>query len=131
LLDRFPPHLIAAASLFVPALGCGLFLLSGPEATGLLILATICIGFSAGAEFDIAAFLMARYFGMRDYARVFGLHLGLVTVIAGLAPALFGHLFTVFGTYNPVLFYCLGCAIVGPLVMLTLGSAPLYRKALA
>jgi MFS family permease len=131
LLDRFPPHLIAAASLFVPALGCALFLLSGPEATGLLILATICIGFSAGAEFDIAAFLMARYFGMRDYARIFGLHLGLVTVIAGLAPALFGHLFTVFGTYNPVLFYCLGCAIVGPLVMLTLGSAPLYRKALA
>lgn len=128
LLDRFPPHLIAAASLFVPALGCALFLFSGPEATGLLILATICIGFSAGAEFDIAAFLMARYFGLRDYARIFGLHLGLVTVIAGLAPALFGHLFTVFGTYNPVLFYCLGCAIVGPLVMLTLGSAPLYRN---
>lgn len=131
LLDRFPPQLIAAASLFVPALGCALFLLSGPEATGLLILATVCIGFSAGAEFDIAAFLMARYFGLRDYARIFGLHLGLVTVIAGLAPAFFGHLFTVFGTYNPVLFYCLGCAIVGPTVMLTLGSGPLYRKALA
>lgn len=131
LLDRFPPHLIAAVSLFVPALGCALFLFSGPEATGLLILATVCIGFSAGAEFDIAAFLMARYFGLHDYARIFGLHLGLVTVIAGLAPALFGHLFTVFGTYNPVLFYCLGCAIIGPLVMLTLGSTPLYRKALA
>lgn len=131
LLDRFAPHRVAAASLFVPALGCLLFLVSGPEAIGALVLATICIGFSAGAEFDIAAFLMARYFGLRDYARIFGLHLGLVTVIAGLAPALFGHVFSVFGNYNPVLFYCLACAVIGPLVMLTLGSAPVYRKALA
>lgn len=131
LLDRFPPHLIAAASLFVPALGCLLFMFSGPQATGMLVLATVCIGFSAGAEFDIAAFLMARYFGLRDYARIFGLHLGLVTVISGLAPALFGHLFSVFGNYNPVLFYCLAAAVIGPLVMLTLGSTPLYRKALA
>ena len=131
LLDRFAPHLVAAASLAVPALGCLLFLLSGPSATAALVLATVCIGFSAGAEFDIAAFLMARYFGLRDYARIFGLHLGLVTVIAGLAPAVFGYLFTVFGNYNPVLFYCLACAVVAPLVMLTLGSSPLYRKALA
>lgn len=128
LLDRFPAHLIAAASLCVPALGCLLFMFTGAQATGVLVLATVCIGFSAGAEFDIAAFLIARYFGLRDYARIFGLHLGLVTVISGLAPALFGHLFTLFGNYNPVLFYCLGCAVVAPLVMLTLGSAPLYRK---
>ncbi|TDV72607.1 MFS transporter [Pseudomonas sp. LP_7_YM] len=128
LLDRFPPHLIAAASLCVPAVGCLLFMFTGPQAIGVLVLATVCIGFSAGAEFDIAAFLIARYFGLRDYARIFGLHLGLVTVISGLAPAMFGHLFTLFGNYNPVLFYCLGCAVVAPLVMLTLGSAPLYRK---
>ncbi|WP_296261244.1 MULTISPECIES: MFS transporter [unclassified Pseudomonas] len=128
LLDRFPPHLIAAASLCVPALGCLLFMFSGPQAIGVLVLATVCIGFSAGAEFDIAAFLIARYFGLRDYARIFGLHLGLVTIISGLAPAMFGHLFTLFGNYNPVLLYCLGCAVVAPLVMLTLGSAPLYRK---
>lgn len=128
LLDRFAPHVIAAASLCVPALGCLLFMFSGPEAIGLLVLATICIGFSAGAEFDIAAFLIARYFGLRDYARIFGLHLGLVTVISGLAPAMFGHLFTVFGNYNPVLFYCLACAVIAPLVMLTLGSVPLYRS---
>lgn len=131
LLDRFPPHLVAAASLCTPALGCLLFMSSGPETTGLLVLATVCIGFSAGAEFDIAAFLIARYFGLRDYARIFGLHLGLVTVIAGLAPAMFGHLFTLFGNYNPVLFYCLACAVIAPLVMLTLGAAPLYRKASA
>ncbi|MGH8416906.1 MAG: MFS transporter [Pseudomonas sp.] len=128
LLDRFAPHVIAAASLCVPALGCLLFMFSGPEAIGLLVLATICIGFSAGAEFDIAAFMIARYFGLRDYARIFGLHLGLVTVISGLAPALFGHLFTLFGNYSPVLFYCLGCAVIAPLVMLTLGSVPLYRS---
>jgi len=128
LLDRFQPNLVAAACLFIPAIGCVLFMVSGPSATGSLLLATICIGVSAGAEFDIAAFLIARYFGMRDYARIFGLHLGLVTVISGLAPAFFGHLYSVFGTYSPVLLYFLGCAVIGPLVMLTLSTATVYRK---
>ncbi|MFJ3483199.1 MFS transporter [Pseudomonas sp. NPDC090202] len=128
LLDRFAPHLVAAASLCVPAIGCLLFLFSGPESIGVLVLATVCIGFSAGAEFDIAAFLIARFFGLRDYARIFGLHLGLVTVISGLAPAMFGHLFTLFGTYDPVLFYCLACAVIAPAVMLTLGSRPLFSE---
>ncbi|MDB5982185.1 MAG: Permease of the major facilitator superfamily [Pseudomonas sp.] len=128
LLDRFQPNLVAAVCLFIPALGCVLFMVSGPSATGSLLLATICIGVSAGAEFDIAAFLIARYFGLRDYARIFGLHLGLVTVISGLAPAFFGHLYSVFGSYSPVLLYCLGAALIGPLVMLTLSSATVYRK---
>ncbi|MDB6141460.1 MAG: Permease of the major facilitator superfamily [Pseudomonas sp.] len=128
LLDRFQPNLVAAACLFMPAVGCVLFMVSGPSATGSLLLATICIGVSAGAEFDIAAFLIARYFGLRDYARIFGLHLGLVTVIGGLAPAFFGHLYSVFGTYSPVLLYCLGSALIGPLVMLSLSAATVYRK---
>jgi MFS family permease len=128
LLDRFQPNLVAAACLFIPAVGCVLFMVSGPTATGSLLLATICIGVSAGAEFDIAAFLIARYFGLRDYARIFGLHLGLVTVISGLAPAFFGHLYSVFGTYSPVLLYCLCSAVIGPLVMLTLSAATVHRK---
>ncbi len=128
LLDRFQPNLVAAACLFIPALGCVLFMVSGPGATGSLLLATMCIGVSAGAEFDIAAFLIARYFGLRDYARIFGLHLGLVTVISGLAPAFFGHLYSVFGSYSPVLLYCLVCAVIGPLVMLSLSTAAVYRK---
>lgn len=130
LLDHYPPILVSAAALFTPAIGCAVLLSTGPEATVLLVFAIICIGFSAGAEFDIAAFLMARYFGMRDYARIFGLHLGLVTIVAGLSPALFGYVYSLHGNYDPVVFYALVAAVGAALTLLSLRSAPAYHPGL-
>lgn len=127
LLDRYSPTLVAAVSLALPAIGCVIFLVGGTQSMGLLVLATLTIGCSAGAEFDLAAFLMARFFGLRDYARIFGLHLGLVTVISGLMPVFFGHLYDTYGNYSPVLLYCLGCAIVGPLILIGLKTTSLFN----
>ncbi|TKA89683.1 MFS transporter [Halopseudomonas bauzanensis] len=129
LLDHYPPIIISATALLTPAIGCFILLATGPESTALLVLATVCIGVSAGAEFDIAAFLMARYFGMRDYARIFGLHLGLVTIVAGLAPAFFGYIHSVYGNYDPVIAYSLVAAVIASVTLLTLRSAAAYRPA--
>ncbi|WP_313054260.1 MFS transporter [Pseudomonas lopnurensis] len=124
LLDRYPPMLVAAASLALPALGCAILLFSDSQNPALLIFAVLTIGASAGAEFDLAAYLMARYFGLRDYARIFGLHLGLITVISGMVPMLFGYLFDLYGSYSAVLAGCLSCAIVGPVTLLWLRMGP-------
>jgi MFS family permease len=121
LLDRYPPTWVASISLALPAVGCAI-LLGGTSNPAWLVLAIICIGASAGAEFDLAAFLMARYFGLRDYARIFGLHLGLITIISAGMPVLFGHLYDLYGNYSAVLVSCLICAIVGPLALLSSGS---------
>jgi fucose permease len=126
LLDRYSPSLVAAVSLALPALGCAIFLFGGAQSTPLLVLATLCIGASAGAEFDLAAFLMARYFGLKDYARIFGLHLCLITVVSGLVPMLFGHLYDVYGSYSAVLVCCLCCAIIGPTLLLWLKMEPAF-----
>lgn len=85
LLDRLWPPGVAGAALALPALGCLIFL-SGSNEIALMALAAFLVGFGAGAEMDIAAFLVARYFGLREYGRLFGVHLGLVTVAAALAP---------------------------------------------
>ena len=90
------------------------------------MLATLCIGASAGAEFDLAAFLMARYFGLKDYARIFGLHLCLITIVSGLVPMLFGHLYDLYGSYSAVLVCCFCCAIVGPTILLWLRMEPKF-----
>ncbi|MNP32939.1 hypothetical protein D3C76_1261450 [compost metagenome] len=90
------------------------------------MLATLCIGASAGAEFDLAAFLMARYFGLKDYARIFGLHLCLITIVSGLVPMLFGHLYDVYGSYSAVLVCCFCCAIIGPSILLWLKMEPAF-----
>jgi predicted MFS family arabinose efflux permease len=125
LLDRYPPILVAAVSLALPAIGCAIFLFGGVQSMALLVFATLCIGASAGAEFDLAAFLMARYFGLREYARIFGLHLALVTIVSGLMPVLFGRLYDAYQGYSAVLLCCLACSIIGPLTLLWLRPAAL------
>jgi len=127
LLDRYSPSLVAAVSLALPALGCAIFFFGGSQHVPLLMLATLCIGASAGAEFDLATFLMARYFGLKDYARIFGLHLCLITIVSGLVPMLFGHLFDVYGSYSAVLVSCFFCAIIGPIILLWLRMEPAFQ----
>jgi predicted MFS family arabinose efflux permease len=127
LLDRYSPSLVAAVSLALPALGCAIFFFGGSQHVPLLMLATLCIGASAGAEFDLAAFLMARYFGLKDYARIFGLHLCLITIVSGLVPMLFGYLFDVYGSYSAVLVSCFFCAIIGPIILLWLRMEPAFQ----
>lgn len=127
LLDRYSPSLVAAISLALPAVGCAIFLFADVQNVPLLVLATLTIGASAGAEFDLAAFLMARYFGLKDYARIFGLHIGLITIASGLVPMFFGYLFELYGGYSAVLTSCLVFAIVGPSILLCLRMEPAYR----
>lgn len=126
LLDRYSPSVVSAVSLALPALGCAIFLFGGTQNIPLLVLATLCIGASAGAEFDLAAFLMARYFGLKDYARIFGLHLCLITIVSGLVPMLFGYLYDVYGSYTAVLVCCFCCAIIGPTILLWLRMEPAF-----
>lgn len=126
LLDRYSPSIVSAVSLLLPALGCAIFYFSAGQSLPLLVLATLCIGASAGAEFDLAAFLMARYFGLKDYARIFGLHLCLITIVSGLVPMLFGHLYDVYGSYSAVLVCCFCCAIIGPTILLWLKMEPAF-----
>lgn len=127
LLDRLWPPAVAAFSLALPAIGCLIYLGSTIE-FGPLLLAAVLVGFGAGAEFDIAAFLVARYFGLREYGRLFGVHQGLNTVASALAPLLFALLLSRTGTYSAMLMYCLVCSLVGPLLLLTLGRVPRFAS---
>jgi len=128
LLDRFWPPAIAAFSLALPAVGYLIYLQGSTELLP-LFLAAICVGFGAGAEFDIAAFLIARYFGLRDYGRLFGFHQGLLTVASALAPLLFAGLLSHTGSYSAMLVYSLACSIIGPALLMTLGKVPRYAVA--
>jgi MFS family permease len=130
LIDRLWAPGVSALALLMPAFACLIFAYAEP---GLLwfTVATLLVGIGAGAEFDIAAFLIARYFGMRDYGRLFGVHLGLVTAGAAAAPLLFGQLFEISGGYAGMLGFCFVCFLAGPLLLLTLGGYPLFRQGAA
>lgn len=126
LVDRFWAPGVAALALALPAIGCVLFYTAGSD-VALLVAATMMIGIGSGAEFDIAAFLVARYFGMREYGRLFGVHLGLVTAGAAASPLLFALLYRSSGSYSAMLACCLACFVIGPALLLTLGRYPVLK----
>lgn len=128
LLDRLWPPGVAACSLMLPAVGCMIYL-GGSSDFQVLLFAAMLVGFGAGAEFDIAAFLVARYFGLREYGRLFGVHQGLNTVASALAPLLFAFMLSRAGDYSAMLVYCMACCLIGPVLLLALGRAPRFQHA--
>ena len=82
------------------------------------------------AEFDIAAYLVSRYFGLLDYGRLFGLHLGVVTIGSIVAPFVFSSLLRSTGGYGAMLMVCAACCVIGPGLLLTLGRYPVLQTRL-
>lgn len=123
LLDRLRPAYVAGAALALPALGCFLFI-TGGNAALLLTVASFLVGFGAGAEFDIAAFLVARYFGVREYGRLFGLHLGFVTAAAAAGPLIVAALYGFSESYVTTLYYSFACFAAGAALIVILGKPP-------
>ncbi|MDO9147318.1 MAG: MFS transporter [Hydrogenophaga sp.] len=128
LVDRFWAPGVAAVALSLPALGCLLLGIGSADDTIWLIAGVMLVGIGAGAEFDVAAFLVSRYFGMREYGRLFGIHLGLITLASTLAPWLFGQLYRSTGTYQATLMICGPVFLIGGLSLLALGRYPIFDR---
>jgi MFS family permease len=125
LLDRLRAPGVAAAAPMLPALGCLLLLRADSHtAVATLMIATALCGAGFGAEFDIAAYLMSRLFGLRDYGRLFGLHLAFATIGSALAPFGFAALLRSTGGYGAMLALCAAACVRGPALLLTPGRLP-------
>jgi MFS family permease len=122
LIDKFPAQPIAAICFAVPALGCYLLMDGGH---GPAQIAVILVGVALGAELDLIAFFTSRYFGMKNYGRIYGWQYVFYTFGAGVSPFVFGKAFDTYKSYDPVLIAsAIGLVIAGGL-MLTL---PKYGK---
>ncbi|HEX7873826.1 MAG TPA: MFS transporter [Sphingobium sp.] len=81
-LDRVQPHLVAIATLGLPAIGY-FVLASHVTSFGVLAAGIAVIGFAQGAESDVGAYLISRRFDMKN----FSLLLSLLTMMIGLGTA--------------------------------------------
>jgi MFS family permease len=127
LVDRLWAPAVAAVLLACPAAAA--LALNLVDLTPLL--AAVCavlIGLAAGAEVDLLAFLTARYFGLRRYGSIYAITFVFFSVSAGLAPATFGLVYDLTGSYAPALQAAVGGCLLGALAMLTLGSYPTFSS---
>lgn len=123
LLDRFKASYIALYLFSGSAAGI-LFLWMGMGGNW-AFLAALLIGVGMGAEGDIMAYLVGRYYGLRAYGEIYGYVLAIYTVGAMVGPIIMGAAFDRTGSYSLILFIFFIATLLGSSLMTQLGP---YRK---
>lgn len=120
LLDRYWAPAVALVILLLPGISCWL-LAHGPLSPSTAVAAIVLIGFAVGVEYDLMAFFVARYFGMRSYTQIYAVLYGCFAFGAGTGPAIFGWSFDKTGSYATVLMASFAVLVLGALSFLALG----------
>jgi MFS family permease len=102
LLDSTRTGRIAAAFFFTSAIGLALLALGGTHQT-LLVAGAILIGMGLGADAELSAFFVGRYFGLKAYATIFGVAIGCLLIGDAFGPLMFGLSYDLLGSYVPAL----------------------------
>jgi MFS family permease len=122
LMDRYFAPYVAAAILLFPTVGVTLLALDASGATALI--AAVCIGLAAGAELDVVAVLITRYFGTLAYAENYGWQYAAWTFGSGTAVITTNVVYDQFGSHTPALWAYVAMFVVSALMVLRLGSYP-------
>lgn len=97
-------------------------LAAGPIEAGVVYM--FFIGVALGAEGDILAYFCTRYFGLREYAKLYGCLFGLMNCGAMLTPIVFGYLYDIQGSYTSALWVAVAALLVSTGLVATLGRYP-------
>ena len=116
LLDRLWAPIVGAIVMMPTAIACWLL-----EAQTMPALAAAFIGLAGGAEFDLMAYILVKYFGMRHYGKIYAWQWASFTIAAGVGPLLLGRIYDATGTYAAALAAAAIAMLIAPLLLFTLG----------
>jgi len=119
LMDKIFAIYIAVVFLVVPMAGIGI-LLSGASKSWLIV-AVVVIGLLIGAEFDMMAFLVSRYFGIRAFGVLYGFMLMFVEAANAVGMLLMGWCFQLKHSYTPMLWIFEVLLAVAVVLMFSMG----------
>jgi MFS family permease len=123
LVDRVAPLAVAAMLTALPAAGCAL-LVWGDVTLAVAVAAVVLLGLQQGAEVDLLAFFVARYFGMRTYASIFGSLIMVMAFSTAAGVASWGAVHDATGNYDIALVGSVAAFVLGALCFLALGRVP-------
>jgi MFS family permease len=129
LMDRFFAPYVAIAFLIGP-IG-GLLLFANSTSPAAAVTAALLIGLAAGAEVDVIAYMIGRYFGTRAYATLYGVLYSAWTLGSGFGPKLFAIVFERTGSYSPGLLAAAVLMTLSCLLLWRLGPYPRLQPAAA
>ncbi|CAN5261386.1 MFS transporter [soil metagenome] len=99
LIDRFWAPAVAFAMNMLPAAGCVALAMSDGSPTMVFVCAAL-VGLGQGAENDLVAFMIARYFGLRNYSAIYGLTIIPMGAFVAVIGSFIGWSFDKFGHYD-------------------------------
>ena len=126
LLDRYFAPYVAVPCFILSALGLGL-LATGASGWPAFVAAAL-IGLSAGAEFDLLAFLTSRYFGLRSFGEIYGLLFVAFLIGTSLGPIAYGAIFDLTGAYFWILAICTVIVVIAGVVMAFMPRYPALTR---
>jgi MFS transporter, OFA family, oxalate/formate antiporter len=127
LFDKFWAPGIAAVALALPAISCWI-LFHDHNATALTVTALVLLGFAAGAESDMLAFMAGKYFGMKNYGKIYGALYIAFGMASAISPFVYGAVRDATGDYNLMLKACVALFLFGAVLLLSLGQYPDFKK---
>lgn len=117
-LDRYWAAYVSCVLLTLAA--GGVLLLASAHSFAQGVMAAALIGFGMGGEADVTPYLLARYFGLRSFATLYGWTWTAYACAGAVGPVLMGRAFDASGSYSRLLMWmAAGTALTG-LLMLTL-----------
>jgi MFS transporter, OFA family, oxalate/formate antiporter len=84
LLDRFFAPRVAQGFALAPIIGIAALALGATGTSA--VTSAMCIGLAVGGESDVIAYLVRRYFGLRQYSRIYGTFFSFFGVGSALVP---------------------------------------------
>jgi MFS family permease len=118
-LDRFFAPRAAAGFFIASAAGIGLLLWRA--AGSLTFVGAFLVGLGLGAEVDIIAFMVSRYFGLRAFGQIYSYVFAGFALAAALGPLIMGVSFDLTGSYHASLIVFLVATLLGGMMMVRLG----------
>jgi MFS family permease len=122
-LDRLQAAYVLVVILAL--LATALAVLTFTAQPGFLLAVAFLIGFTVGAEVDVMAYMVSRYFPERFFSKLYSTAFGLFMASSGVGPLLLGISFAKTGGYRQGLIFMIAAALVA----IALGSRlPRYKQ---
>lgn len=122
-LDRMDAGIVGSLTMGLCALSFVLLLIPFRHLT-IIILSMVILGYSNGCKFQICAFQTARYAGLFNFGKIFGVMSCLVALGAGLGPFIAGVIYDFFGSYEALLAVGIPASLLSGLLLYRLGPYP-------
>jgi MFS family permease len=126
LIDRIFAPFVAFGVFLTAGVGCLMLARGG---VGFAPYATLFVGLAIGAEIDLISYFVVRYFGMKNYGKIYGWLYAFFMAGTALGPVLAGFSYDHYGNYSVGVGILGGCLVGAGILSLTLGPFRTFDSA--